>query len=334
MHDRLEARFNLQSKRTDLLQSEVDIRAQELLKHREEFMDRLRYNGLQDYAELIFPSTGDLRNHDSDSPEEEVPRQQTSLHAALMATPAKKSKITSIASNQRHEDTTTDKYNMDHWESVYLAAGMHERFLLDKEEMMRREIQDIRMASSAAFTSQEHREDTEPEPSTAPQDDDDEDPDSDTAGSFNEEPERPPQQIRRKESKKRGGYIHPIESEEDRSEATASISRALDQVHKTVHSNPEGKRRAATLYVGNVHYNASEQDLREALDKIFKRVRVDKITIPRVNGRSLYAFIEISWAASAPVKTSDLCTMHNSGKVQVNSRPIYFRELRDKSAKK
>ena len=108
----------------------------------------------------------------------------------------------------------------------------------------------------------------------------------------------------------------------------------LDQVHKIVHSNLEGKRRAATLYVGNVHYNASEQDLREALDKIFKRVRVDKITIPRVNGRSLHAFIEISWADSAPVKTSDLCTMHNSGKVQVNSRPIYFRELRDKSAKK
>jgi hypothetical protein len=26
--------------------------------------------------------------------------------------------------------------------------------------------------------------------------------------------------------------------------------------------------------------------------------------------------------------------MFNSGKVQVNSRPIYFRELRDKSAKK
>ena len=113
-------------------------------------------------------------------------------------------------------------------------------------------------------------------------------------------------------------------------------------MHKSVHSNLEGKRRAATLYVGNIHYNdvgnihynASEQDLREALDKIFKRVRMEKITIPRVNGRSLYGFIEISWAHSAPVKTSDLCTMHNSRKVQVNSRPIYFRELRDKSAKK
>ncbi len=71
-----------------------------------------------------------------------------------------------------------------------------------------------------------------------------------------------------------------------------------------------------------IHFNAREQDLCEALDKVFKRFRVEKITIPRVNGRSLYAFIKISWAQSAPVKTSDLCIMHNSGKVQVNSRPI------------
>ena len=119
---------------------------------------------------------------------------------------------------------------------------MHERFFLDKEEMMRREIQDIRIASSAAFMSQEHREDTEPEPSTAPQDDDDEDPDSDTSGSFNEEPERPPQQICRKESKKRCGYIHPVESEKDRSAPGARITKSLDKVDKSVDSNPQGKR--------------------------------------------------------------------------------------------
>ncbi len=78
-----------------------------------------------------------------------------------------------------------------------------------------------------------------------------------------------------------------------------------------------------------LHYNSSE-----SLDKLFTRVRVEKITIPRVNGRSLYAFIEISWALRTLVKTSDLCIMHNSGKVQVNSRPIYLHEFRDKSAKK
>jgi RNA recognition motif-containing protein len=60
--------------------------------------------------------------------------------------------------------------------------------------------------------------------------------------------------------------------------------QALRQVHKSVHSNREGKRDSVTLYVGNLEYNASEQDLREALDPVFQKIRVDKITIPRVNG--------------------------------------------------
>ena len=103
---------------------------------------------------------------------------------------------------------------------------------------------------------------------------------------------------------------------------------------KSVLSNPQGKRRSDTLYVGNIDYNASEQDLREALDPHFQRIQVDKITVPKANGRSWYAFIEISWADRAPVKTSDICIHYNAGTIQVNSRPIYFRELRDKSAKK
>jgi hypothetical protein len=109
---------------------------------------------------------------------------------------------------------------------------------------------------------------------------------------------------------------------------------ALQQVRKSAHSDREGKRDSATLYVGNLEYNASEQDLREAMDPIFQKIRVERITIPRANGRSMYGFIDISWAHGAPVKASDICIARNSGKVQVNSRPIYFRELRDKSAKK
>ncbi len=77
---------------------------------------------------------------------------------------------------------------------------------------------------------------------------------------------------------------------------------ALRQAHKSVHSYREGKRDSATLYVGNLEYNASEQDLREALDPVFQKIRVGKITIPRVNCRSLYAFIDILWAHSALVK--------------------------------
>ena len=97
----------------------------------------------------------------------------------------------------------------------------------------------------------------------------------------------------------------------------------------SVHLNPKGKRKTATLNVGNLEFNANEQDLRQALDRFFKRIHVDKITIPRVDGRSKYGFIEISWAHRAPVKLADLC-IKNSGMIQVYSRPIYFRELRNK----
>jgi hypothetical protein len=43
-----------------------------------------------------------------------------------------------------------------------------------------------------------------------------------------------------------------------------------------------GKRDTATLYVGNIDYSASEQDLSNALDKIFKRIHVEKNFRPAV----------------------------------------------------
>ena len=84
--------------------------------------------------------------------------------------------------------------------------------------------------------------------------------------------------------------------------------------------------------MGNLEFNASEQDLRKALGRFFQEVQVEEITIPRVNGRSKYGFIKISWAYLAPVKTINLCIMY-SEMIQVNSRPIYLRELRDKGNK-
>ena len=84
--------------------------------------------------------------------------------------------------------------------------------------------------------------------------------------------------------------------------------------------------------MGNLEFNASENDLRKSLDRGFKLIRVEKITIPKVQGHSKYGFIKISWAHRAPVKTIDLCIMH-SGMIQVNSRPIYLRELRGKGDK-
>ena len=132
---------------------------------------------------------------------------------------------------------------------------------------------------------------------------------------------------------KRKSYIVPKESKKDRTEAAARISKALDQVDLSVHLNPKGKRNTATLYVGNLDFNASEQDLGESLDKIFRKIRVEKITIPRVQGRSKYGFVEISWAQRSPVKIKDICIKF-SGMIQVNSRPIYFSELRNKDRRK
>jgi RNA recognition motif-containing protein len=55
-------------------------------------------------------------------------------------------------------------------------------------------------------------------------------------------------------------------------------------VNPSVHLNPQGKRNTATLYVGNLEFNTSEQDLRKSLDRFFKRIKVEKITIPKVQG--------------------------------------------------
>ena len=103
----------------------------------------------------------------------------------------------------------------------------------------------------------------------------------------------------------------------------------MDQVDDSVHHSLKGKRNTATLYVGNLEFNTSEDDLRDKLNTIFKRIRLEKVTIPRVNGRSKYGFIDISWAHRAPVNPADLCII-NSGRIEVNSRPVYFRELREK----
>jgi hypothetical protein len=139
-----------------------------------------------------------------------------------------------------------------------------------------------------------------------------EDPKSDTSGSVHEdsetEPESefpPPQNTHLKQSVskpqgyKRYPFVAPDFPKEDRVKANARISAALDQVDPSVHLNPQGKRITATRYVGNLEFNASEQDQRKSLDSFFKRIRVEKITIPRVQGRSKYSCIEISWAHHA-----------------------------------
>ena len=78
-------------------------------------------------------------------------------------------------------------------------------------------------------------------------------------------------------------------------------------------------------------FKASEEDLSNALSQIFIKIQVEKVTIPQENGRPRgFAFVDLSWAAGAPVKMMDVC-IAQSGMIFVNSRPIYLRELDGKA---
>ena len=102
----------------------------------------------------------------------------------------------------------------------------------------------------------------------------------------------------------------------------------MNQVPLTTHSDPNGKKCEATLYLGNLEYAATEEQLRDSLEKYFKKIKVQEIVIPTSNGRSRgYAFVTLAWAQACNLKPSDLCDYY-SGMLDVNSRPIYLRELR------
>ena len=86
----------------------------------------------------------------------------------------------------------------------------------------------------------------------------------------------------------------------------------------------------ASLYVGNLDYNSDSNLLFKTLRKYFRyRIKVDKVMAPENNGKSRgYAFVTLSWAKAANVNPSDICKYH-SGMIDVNSRYIYLRELRN-----
>ena len=118
---------------------------------------------------------------------------------------------------------------------------------------------------------------------------------TDTSGSVNEdsetepEPESPSSQsthlkksVSKPQGYKRDPFVVPKYTKEDRAKANARISAALDQVDPSVQLNLHGKRNTATLYVGNLEFNASEKGLCKSLDQVFKQIRVEKITIPKV----------------------------------------------------
>ncbi len=124
----------------------------------------------------------------------------------------------------------------------------------------------------------------------------------------------------RSERDQRKQFTYPKEPKKDRDKAAERLWNTLDKVPDIVHFKKTGLRKTATLrlYVGNLEFKASAEDLSNALNQIFIRIQVEKITIPQGNGRRPgYAIIDLSWAAEAPV--IDICVAH-SDMIFVNSR--------------
>ena len=122
-----------------------------------------------------------------------------------------------------------------------------------------------------------------------------------------------------------------LSAKEASSAACTRLNTAIAQVPDKVLYNRKN-RATETLYVGNLDFKATEEDLSEALSHLSDSIVVAKVTIPCVNGKSRYGFVELSWAQSANVNIADLIIM-KSVWIQVDSRPIYLRELRDKGNK-
>ena len=78
--------------------------------------------------------------------------------------------------------------------------------------------------------------------------------------------------------------------------------------------------------------NTTEEELSAALEQYLGATVVEKVTIPCVNGKSKYGFIELSWAQATMLDIADIMTVF-SGVLKVNARRIYLRELRDKGNK-
>ena len=120
-----------------------------------------------------------------------------------------------------------------------------------------------------------------------------EDPKSDTSGSVNVDSETEPEpessfpqstHLKKPASKpqgyKRDPFVVPKYPKKD-SDANARISAALDQVDPSVHFNPQGKKYTATLYVGNLEFNASENDLRKSLDRVLSGSGWRRLQFPK-----------------------------------------------------
>ena len=93
------------------------------------------------------------------------------------------------------------------------------------------------------------------------------------------------------------------------------------------HFNRRGKRTTATHYVGNLEFKSSTKELKDELGLVYKKNNVEGVVIPFKDGRSCgYGFVTLSWANGSTIDPANIWKK-NSGLLDVNSRPIYLREL-------
>jgi len=116
----------------------------------------------------------------------------------------------------------------------------------------------------------------------------------------------------------------------ERDAAHKRIQKALDKVPTQVSMNRTGDRMSRDLYVGNLPFQASDDDLFKSIKPCFKRIRIEKVTVPKGKGGQNrgYGFIRLSWAKGAPIDPADIC-IQLTGKIEVNSRLIYLCETDD-----
>jgi hypothetical protein len=131
---------------------------------------------------------------------------------------------------------------------------------------------------------------------------------------------------------KKDSFVPDKAPKDKRDAALARVNKAYARVPAKVHSSRKN-RATETLYVGNLAFNTTEEDLSEALEHYLGiGIVVENVTIPCVNGKSKYGFIELSWAQATMLDIEDIMTKY-SGVLKVNERRIYLRELRDKGNK-
>ena len=128
----------------------------------------------------------------------------------------------------------------------------------------------------------------------------------------------------------KGKYQVLKEPKEVQDKADKEMKDAFDKVPDAIHFNRQGKRTTATLYVGNLDFKASTKELKDELDRVFKKIIVEDVVIPLRDGRSCgYGFVTLSWAKGSTIDPANICKEF-SGMLDVNSRLIYLRELDSK----